>query len=143
MSQNWDQSKVISIQHTVNQPVPVFEEIKFRASLGAIDGIPFQNNLYMTNGFSGNWQNINGVLIGPITAGGVFHQSNILAGSLLTKIGSYNVYSAQTLNDAMSNYSSGDRVYLTFIVQVGNTNKLVLAHSCHQIDLLTNMPPLF
>jgi hypothetical protein len=122
MTQNWNQSKVISIQHTVNQPVPVSEEIKFRASLGAIDGIPFQNTLYLTNGFSGNWQNINGVLVGPVTAGGVFHQNNILAGSLLTKIGSYHVYSAQTLNDAMSKYSSGDRVYLTFIVQVGNTN---------------------
>jgi len=122
MAQNWNQTKVISLQHTVNQPVPVSEEVKFKASLGAIDGISFQNNLYITNGYSGSWQNINGVLIGPITLGGVFNQNNILAGSLMTKIGSYNVYSGQTLNDAISKYSSGDKVFLTMIVQVGSTN---------------------
>ena len=122
MTQNWNQTKVISLQHTVNQPVPVSEEVKFRASLGAIDGISFQNNLYMTNGYGGSWQNINGVLIGPITLGGVFNQNNILAGSLMTKIGSYNVYSPQTINDAISKYSSGDKVFLTMIVQVGSTN---------------------
>lgn len=122
MVQNWNQTKVISIQHSVTQPVPVFEEIKFRASLGAIDGISFQNNLYMSNGYSSSWQNINGVLIGPITVGGVFHQNNIAAGNLMTKIGSHNVYSPQTLNDALSRYEPGDRVSLTLIVQVGNTN---------------------
>jgi len=122
MTQIWNQTKIISIQHTINQPVFVSEEVKFSASLGAIDGIPFQNNLYMTNGYTGNWQNINGVIIGPITLGGVFHRNNILSGSLLTRIGTYNVYSPQTLNDAMSNYSPGDRVNLTFIAQVGNTN---------------------
>ncbi len=122
MSQNWNQSKVISIQHTINQPVPISEEVKFRPSLGFLGEIPFQNNLYITNGYNGNWQNINGVLIGPITAGGVFHQNNIYAGSLLTKIGSFNVYSTQTVNNAISRYNPGDKVYLTFIVQVGNTN---------------------
>jgi len=122
MSQNWNQTKIISIQHTINQPVFASEEVKFSASLGAIDGIPFQNNLYMTNGYTGNWQNINGVIIGPTTFGGVFHRNNILSGSLLTKIGTYNVYSPQTLNDAMSNYSPGDRVTLTFLAQVGNSN---------------------
>ncbi|CAM3974130.1 hypothetical protein FLCU109888_11860 [Flavobacterium cucumis] len=122
MTQNWNQTKIISLQHTVTQPVLVSEEVKFKASLGAIDGISFQNNLYMTNGYSGSWQNVNGVIIGPITLGGVLHQNNILAGSLMTKIGPHNVYSPQTLNDAISRYSPGDRVYLTMIVQVGSTN---------------------
>src|SRR5690606_14270806 len=81
-----------------------------------------QNNLYMTNGYTGNWQNINGVIIGPTTFGGVLHRNNILSGSLLTKIGTYNVYSPQTLNDAMSNYSPVDRVNLTFIAHIGNSN---------------------
>lgn len=116
MAANWDQTKVISIQHSVTQPVTVSEEVEFRATLGLIDAIPFQNNLYMSTGYSVAMQNINGVFIGPITVGGALHQNNIAPGTLMTKIGSYAVYSGQTLTDALSHYKPGDKTYITLIV---------------------------
>lgn len=122
MVETWNQTKVISVQHAVTQPVTVLKEVNFLPSLGAVDGISFQNNLYISNGYSASWRNINGVLIGPITQGGTFHKNNIASGNLLTRIGSYHVYSPQTLNDAYAAYEPGDKVYLTMIVQVGSTN---------------------
>ncbi|MBS1635306.1 MAG: hypothetical protein JST26_05240 [Bacteroidetes bacterium] len=120
MAANWNQTRVISIQHAVTQPVNIAKQVDFRPSLGAIDGIPFQNNLFMSNGFTASWQSVAGALIGPITVGGTFHQNNITAGTLLTKIGSYSVYSGQTLSDALSHYKAGEKVYVTFIAQTGS-----------------------
>lgn len=123
MVETWNQTKVISIHHTVTQPVLVSEEVDFRASLGAIDGMSFQNSLYMYNGYSTSLQNVNGVFIGPITVSGAFHQNNIMPGTLMTKIGSYSVYSPQTVTDALNHYKPGDRVYVTLIMPtVGNSN---------------------
>lgn len=123
MASNWSQTKVISIHHAVTQPVSVTEDVKFRPSLGAIDGIAFQNNLAMFNGFNVSMQNIVGVLIGPTTVGGALHQNNIYPGTLLTKIGSYSVYSPQTLTEALSHYDAGEKVTLTFVVPTpGNPN---------------------
>ncbi|WP_291138879.1 hypothetical protein [Flavobacterium sp. UBA7663] len=122
MAANYNQTKVISIQHSVTQPVAAAEEVNFRASLGMIDAISFQNNLPMYNGYNVSMQNINGAFIGPITIGGALHQNNIAAGTLMTKIGSYPVYSGQTLTDALSHYNPGDRVYITLIVPAANPN---------------------
>ncbi|POY35497.1 hypothetical protein C3K47_15675 [Solitalea longa] len=122
MAANWNQFKVISIQHIVTQPVTVSEEVKFKASLGTIDAISFQNNLYISNGFSLSMQNINGVFIGPITVGGALHQSNITPGTLMTRIGSYSVYSGQTLIDALNHFKAGDKIYLTLITPTINPN---------------------
>jgi hypothetical protein len=122
MAANWNQTKVISIQHSVTQPVSALEEVNFRASLGMIDAISFQNNLPMYNGYNVSMQNINGAFIGPTTIGGALHQNNITAGTLMTKIGSYPVYSGQTLTDALSHYNPGDKVYVTLIVPTANLN---------------------
>jgi len=123
MAANWNQTKVISLQHSVTQPVFVSQEVKFKASLGAIDAIPFQNSLYMFNGYNTQLQNISGVIIGPITVGGAFQRNNITPGTLLTKIGSYSVYSGQTVTDALSHYEAGDKVNITLILPtMGNPN---------------------
>lgn len=122
MATNWNQTKVISIQHAVTQPVNVAEEVVFRATLGTIDGIPFQNNLAIYNGYNTSVQNITGVLIGPITVGGALHQNNITPGTLITRVGPYAVYNGPTLTDALNNYKPGDRVSITLIVPTGSLN---------------------
>lgn len=122
MAQNWSQTKVISLQHSVTQPVTVSQEVKFKPSLGTIDVIPFQNNLQMYDGYNVSLENIRGVLIGPITIGGAFHKNNITPGTLMTKIGSYPVYSGQTVTDALNNYASGDKIYVTLIMPTNNVN---------------------
>lgn len=122
MAANWNQTKVVSIQHSVNQPVTTIEKVEYRASIGIIDAITFQNDLAMFNGYNVTMQNINGVFIGPITSGGALHQNNITPGTLMTKIGSYPVYSGQTLTDALEHYKPGDRVYITLIVPAANPN---------------------
>lgn len=113
---NWNQTKVVSLHHAVSQPVTVSQEVKYRPSLGFIDGIPYQGSLWMFNGFATSLQNVNGVFIGPITVGGAFHQNNIAPGTLMTKIGPYPVYSGQTITDALSHYKRGDKVYVTLIL---------------------------
>ena len=122
MAANWNQTKVISIQHSVTQPVSALEEVEFKASLGTIDAISFQNNLPMFNGYNVSVQNINGVIIGPITVGGALHSNNIMPGVIMTKIGSYSVYSGQTLTDALSHYKPGDKIYITLIMPATNPN---------------------
>ncbi|WP_129056960.1 hypothetical protein [Chryseobacterium sp. CH1] len=120
---NWSQTRTITLQHAVTQPVIVSQDVQFRASLGIVDVISFQNNLYMSNGF-GNViiQPVNGVILGPITTGGALHQNNITPGTLMTKIGSYSVYSGQTFTDALSHYKPGDKTYLTLITPTVNPN---------------------
>lgn len=115
MAANWNQTKVISIQHSVTQPVIDSEKVEFRASLGTIDAISFHSNLYMYNGFDVSRQNINGIFIGPITLNGALHQNNITPGTLMTKISSHSVYNGQTLTDALSHYKPGEKVYITII----------------------------
>lgn len=119
MTQNWNQTKIISVQHAVNQPVTTLEEVKFKASLGLIDGIPFQSTLGIYNGYGISPQNINGIILGPVTAGGALQQNNIMPGTLITRIGSYNVFSGQTVRNALSNYNPGDRIYITQLLPPG------------------------
>lgn len=120
MTSQWSQTKKISVQHAVSQKVDIEkEEVELRAHLGLLDGIPYQSNMFIFNGFSGQWKNIRGIILGPITVGGTLHQSNITPGSLLINIGSRNVYDGQTLKTAMNNYSPGESITLTMIEQIG------------------------
>jgi len=118
MASNWNSTKVVSLQHAVTQPVLVSQEAKFRPSLGAIDAMPFQNNLLMLNGYMTQSQNVRGVIIGPITAGGAMQRNNIYPGTLMTRIGNYPVYSGQTVTEALSHYEAGESIYITLIVPI-------------------------
>lgn len=120
MTSNWNSAKVLSIQHAVTQPVSVSQEVKFKPSLGALDAMPFQNGLYMFNGYTTQLQNVKGVIIGPILVGGAMQKNNILPGTLMTKIGSDAVYSGQTVVEALSKYEAGEKVYITLIVPTPN-----------------------
>lgn len=135
MAANWNQTRVISIQHAVTQPVMVSEEVRFKASLGTIDVMSFQNQLYIADGYGGgSMQNINGVLVGPITVGGAFHKNNITPGTLITKLGSYSVFNGQTLTDALSHYNSGDKINITLIIQI-STYPIVYQEQRVQVTL--------
>lgn len=120
--QNWSSSKTISLQHSVNQEIPMqVDEIKFRPTLGMINAISYTLQVPFYNGFNIQPTNIPGIITGPVTEGGAFQRSNIFPGTFLTKIGSYSVNSAETATSALSNYSAGDTISLTLIVP-GNGN---------------------
>lgn len=116
MVEDYSHTKTISVQHAVTQPVIAKEDVKFRASVGVIDVIPWDVQLYIYNGYNTVLQNVKGVLIGPTTLGGALHLNNILAGTLVKKVGSYSVYDAQTFTDALKNYEPGERTDLTLVV---------------------------
>lgn len=116
MVEDYSHTKTISVQHAVTQPVIAKEDVKFRASVGVIDVIPWDVQLYVFNGYNTVLQNVKGVLIGPTTVGGALHLNNILAGTLVKKVGAYSVYDAQTFTDALKNYEPGERTDLTLVV---------------------------
>lgn len=119
MESYWKQTKRISVMHAVTQKVSISNKVTFRASLGLINLISYQSNMYLSNGFTGQWRNIRGIILGPVTLGGTLHQCNITPGSLLTAIGSRNVYDAQTLDNALNQFSPGETVTLTLIEPIG------------------------
>jgi hypothetical protein len=120
MLSQWSQTKKISVQHSVTQKVAFSQTVDYRASLGLIDGIAYPStNMYITNGWSTVVKSIRGVILGPITVGGALHQNNISPGSLITKIGSQNVFDGQSLTNAMNNYKPGQTVSIVLIEQVG------------------------
>ncbi|QXU50583.1 hypothetical protein KYG33_05960 [Chryseobacterium sp. D764] len=114
--EDYSHTKTISVQHAVTQPVIAKEDVKFRASVGVIDVIPWDVQLNIFNGYNTVFQNVKGVLIGPTTLGGALHLNNILPGTLVKKVGSYSVYDAQTFTDALKNYEPGERTDLTLVV---------------------------
>lgn len=73
----------------------------------------------MSNGYMTKWENIRGIILGPITVGGALQQNNITPGTLVTSLGSRNIYDAQTLKDALKSHEPGERVLLTVIEQIG------------------------
>ncbi len=119
MESYWKQTKRISVMHAVTQKVSISSETELTAHLGLTNMIPYQSNMFISNGFTGQWKNIRGVILGPITVGGTLHLCNITPGSLMTHIGSHNVYDAQTLHSALNRYSPGESVTLTLIEQIG------------------------
>lgn len=118
MEAQWSQTKTITVQHSVSQKVSITEEVALRAHLGLINAIPFQGNLIINNGFSNQWENIKGIIIGPISSGGALHLNNVISGTLLLRIGSQSVSDGQSLKNVLSNYDPGDNVTLTIIEQV-------------------------
>src|SRR6185503_2486588 len=68
--EDYSHTKTISVQHAVTQPVIAKEDVKFRASVGVIDVIPWDVQLNIFNGYNTVFQNVKGVLIGPTTLGG-------------------------------------------------------------------------
>jgi len=119
MEAQWSQTKTVTVQHAISQKVSISEEVELRAHLGLIDGIPYQGNMIISNGFSNQWKNIRGIIIGPISVGGALHQNNIISGTLLTRIGSQTVNDGQSLKNVLSNYDPGDNIIITVIEQIG------------------------
>ena len=108
------------MHHAVTQKVEIAkEEVKLRAHLGLVDGLSYQSNMFISNGFTGQWRNIRGIILGPVTVGGTLHQNNITPGSLLLRIGSREVYDPQTLRSALNSYDPGESVTLVMIEQIG------------------------
>ncbi|MEC3875840.1 hypothetical protein [Chryseobacterium salviniae] len=108
--------KTISVQHAVTQPVMAKEVPKYKPSMGMIDPIPWEGQLYMFNGYNAPLQNIRCIFAGPITQGGALHRNNILPGTLIKSVGSHPVYDIQSFSDALKNYEPYERIYLTLIV---------------------------
>lgn len=120
MHTRWSQTKTISVQHSVSQKVGITQNVELRASLGLINGIPYPaNNMFISNGFTGQWKTIRGIVLGPIIAGSALHMKSITPGTLITKIGSHSVYDAQSLTDAMESYSPNETTTVTVIEQIG------------------------
>ncbi len=120
MTALWSQTKKVSVHHAVTQKVEIAkEEVKLRAHLGLVDGLSYQSNMFISNGFTGQWRNIRGIILGPVTVGGTLHQNNITPGSLLLRIGSREVYDPQTLRSALNSYDPGESVTLVMIEQIG------------------------
>lgn len=117
---NWSQSKTISVQHSVSQKVASSEDVKLKAHLGLVDGIPYQGNLVINNGFFNNWQNIKGIIIGPIIAGGPLHKKNIIPGTLLLRIGGNDIYDGQSLINVLSYYKPNEVANIQILEQVGH-----------------------
>lgn len=116
----WSQTKKISVQHNVTQMVSQWKETEYRASLGLVDGFPFpQNNMLIYNGYQTQQKIIRGVILGPITVGGALHQNNIPSGTLVTRIGTQNVYDGQSLTNAINTYNPGETIPITIIEQIG------------------------
>jgi hypothetical protein len=115
---NWSQTKTISVQHSVTQKVANSEKVQLKAYMGLVDGIPYQGNLLINNGFSNQWNNIKGIVLGPITQGGSLHQNNVTPGTLLLSIGSYQVDGVQTLSNALSKYDPNENVNIVVLEQV-------------------------
>ncbi|KAF2340116.1 hypothetical protein [Flavobacterium nitrogenifigens] len=118
-TQTWNQNKTISVQHAVIQPIIVQEPVNFVSSLGLIDAIEFNNSLAIYNGYSTNMQNIQGIILGPITAGSALQKNSILPGTLITRIGSYDVHNPESYLEALNHYNPGDKIYITKVAQVG------------------------
>jgi len=116
MAKDYSSVKTISVQHAVTQPVIAKEEAKYKPSIGMIDAMPWEGQLYMFNGYSTPLQNVKCLLAGPITVGGALHRNNILPGTLIKSVGSHPVYDIQSFSDALKNYEPYQRTYLTLIV---------------------------
>ncbi|GGC14350.1 hypothetical protein GCM10011386_02600 [Parapedobacter defluvii] len=118
MEAQWSQTKKISVQHAVSQNVAISQDVGVRAHLGLTDVIPYQGNMFISDGFSGQWRNIRGIILGPITAGGALHMNNITPGTLITSIEADDVYDGQSLTNALNSYDPGDTVTITIIDQI-------------------------
>lgn len=118
MTQKWSQTKRVSVQHAITQKVGLLHTTDYRASIGLIDGIPYPStNMYVTNGYTTVVRSIRGLILGPITAGGALHQNNIVSGSLITKIGSHNVFDGQSLTNALNTFRPGQTTNIVLIEQ--------------------------
>lgn len=116
MVKDYSSVKTISVQHSVTQPVIAKEETRYKPSIGMIDAMPWEGQLYMSNGYNAPLQNVKCLMAGPITVGGALHRNNILPGTLIKSVGSYPVYDIQSFSDALKNYEPYEKIYLTLIV---------------------------
>ncbi|RZS93416.1 hypothetical protein [Aquimarina brevivitae] len=116
----WSQTKKITVQHAVTQKVGLTKKVKLRAFIGLIDGIPYQGRVVINNGFMNQWENIKGIITGPVVNGGSLHQNNIISGIMLLRVGNRSVNDAQSLTNALNGYDPGDNIPVEILERVGN-----------------------
>lgn len=116
---DWNQTKRVSIQHSITEKVSTKQSVSYKGGIGLIDGIPHQ--------FYGNVNEygfvkqklFKGIILGPIIAGSPLHKNNIIPGIFLISINGYNVYDAESLTSSLKNVEPDEQISLTFIESNG------------------------
>lgn len=116
---DWNQTKRISIQHSITEKVNSEQTVSYKGGIGLIDGIPhqFYGNV---NEFGFVSQKLfRGIILGPIIAGSPLHKNNIIPGIFLISINGNDVYDAESLTKSLRNIEPNEQITLTFIESNG------------------------